>query len=240
MDAPALDAAAPVDEVFHADGAPAGAAALIIPGVANLPQVRRTTSLPAPVPDRILPSTSGATQRAVRPKSSSSRPPPAPSMTTRRAAQQQRQREEATRDSFRRVRNTIESVQQRPPSVEGSIPDVFASFSSADLIRGNIVDWSMWEQLESNVFAPETEDDADIIETITLSDATFENDNPQPSTSAQADAAASAQAQPSTSAQANQSSILFQPLRNFFGSFVGEGEPGPSAPVPRETSTPKD
>ena len=141
-------------------------------------------------------------------------------MTTRRRAQEQKRRQDEIRDSHSRIRATVESVTHRSHSVgtpdKESIPDVFAPFSSTDLIRNDIADMRTFDELENDVFA-----DEDNIETITLSDATYERDEQQPS----------------TSAQANQPANLLQPLRNFLDSFTGAG---PSPPAPNEASTPKD
>ena len=134
--------------------------------------------------------------------------------------QEQKRRQDEIRDSHSRIRATVESVTHRSHSVgtpdKESIPDVFAPFSSADLIRNDIADMRTFDELENDVFA-----DEDNIETITLSDATYERDEQQPS----------------TSAQANQPANLLQPLRNFLDSFTGAG---PSPPAPNEASTPKD
>ena len=180
----------------------------------------RTIPLPIPVPDNSQASTSQASISATRPNSASDRPPSGPRMTTRRRAQEQKRREDEIRDSHNRIRSTVESVTRRTRSVESpnreSLPDVFAPFSSADLIRNDIADMRVFDELESEVFADEAN-----IETITLSDATYEKEDQQPS----------------TSAQANQPANLLQPFRNFLDSFTGAG---PSLPAPNEASTPKD
>ena len=123
--------------------------------------------------------------------------------------------------SLSRVRTTVESISQRSQSLESiadqSLPDVFASFSSADLIRNDIADMSVFDELENDVVASK-----DDIQSINLSaNAPATDGNPQPS----------------TSGQANQSSLLLQPFRNFFDSFTSAGLP---TPTPQEASAPKD
>ena len=61
-------------------------------------------------------------------------------MSTRYQRQRQREREDQTRASFNRVRTTVESISRRASENEpaGSLPDVFAPFSSEDLIRSDI------------------------------------------------------------------------------------------------------
>ena len=110
------------------------------------------------------------------------------------------------------------NVATNAQTADQSIPDVFASFSSADLIRNDIADMNVFNEEEVPA-APSREN----IQHLQLTGQGLDETNPQPS----------------TSGQANQSSIL-QPFRNFFTSFVGDGESGLPTPVPRDASTPND
>merc|ERR1712081_130587 len=66
---------------------------------------------------------------------------PSSRMSTRYQKQRQKEKEEKVRASFGKVRSTEELISRRPSSTsepERSLSDVFASFSSADLVRGEI------------------------------------------------------------------------------------------------------
>ena len=155
-----------------------------------------------------------------RSRSAADRPPSGERIQTRAQCAKQKDKEETMRTGMAKVRSTVESTTSRPPShdlgVDESIPDVFASFCSADLIRNNIADMPVFDEPEEEAI-PSRES----IQTIDISSDVQEESNPEAS----------------TSEQANQSSIL-QPLSYFFG--YGRGSPAISTEEPQESSTPKE
>ena len=150
-------------------------------------------------------------------------------MRTRFQQNREEQRKSEAKDAVKRVGQIARTLSRRTTSQETesdeSLPDVFASFSSADLIRERIASMDVFEE-EEEPFIPNKDD----IRNISVAQ--------QPSTS-------SAVSTPESTQGANQSSLLLRPFSYFWQS----GDPQAAAPnnsssnpepQPQTASTPKD
>ena len=193
----------------------------------------RTIPLPIPVPPATPPIPLEEERPPPVPAKTTKKPAKAPSprarMSTRYQTIRQKQKEARARNSFAQVRSTIGSITRQSPTrsaePEESLPDVFSSFSSADLIRNDIGEMKDYDEDDSEA----TGDDSIQVVNVTGGEA---------STS-----------QASTSSQANQSSIL-QPFSYFFWRnrenpeattpSQPTGEAASPLDAPQTSSTPKD
>ena len=154
---------------------------------------------------------------SVRNKSSKGRPPVAPSSRSLRPRKRRADpTEETAKSGLAKVRTTVETVSNRtsPRETEPdeSWPDAFASFGSADLIRGNVAPLTVFDEVETG--EAEQED----IKILAVPDS---HDTPH--------------AAGDTPQSASQLSSILTPFSNFFS--LGRAA---ATPAPADTPTAKD